>query len=107
MKRTSIAVWASLLMLGTASLILPAAAQSDPGGMMGGGRAMGHDDGSEGMMGGGMGRGGMMENGGMRGRDMGDCCAGMMGKGGMMGGMGHPQRPNQQWRHSAPAPDQG
>lgn len=61
-----------------------------------------NSEGSGGMMGGGMmGRGGMM--GGMINRDMGDCCAGMMG-GGMMGGMGHAQRPNQQWRHPAPKP---
>jgi len=111
MTRTTAAALTALFLLGAAStLSVSAFAQGDPDGMRGTMRGNGENSG--GMMGGGMmGRGGMMGGmmgnggimGGMMGRDMAGCCAGMMG--GMRGG--HSGRPNQQWRHSIPAPDQG
>ena len=100
MRRTRVAAFAAVLFLGACSLAVPALAQRDRDGMSGG--MMGNGENSGGMMGGGMmGNGGMMGRGGMGNmmdRGMGDCCAGMKGGG---------PRPNQQWRHSTPPPDQG
>lgn len=97
MTRTTVVALAALLLLGAAPV--PVFAQDHPQGSMNGGM-MGNGDGSGGMMG----RGGMM--GGMMGRDMGDCCAGMMGGRQRDGSSG---RPNEQWRHPGPkpAPDKG
>ena len=100
MTRTTSAIWASLLLLGASSFALPAAAESDQGGMMGGRGMTRHDDDSGGMMGGMMGNSGMMGGmmgGGMMGNDgnSGGMMGGMMGNGGMMGS----SRPNEQWRH--------
>ena len=101
MTRSVERAFAALLLLATASFVVPSFAQDQDRTSRG---MMGNDESSRDMMGRGrmMGNGGMMR--GMMGRGLGDGCAGMMG------GMGPEQRPNQQWRrHSAPNPesDQG